>query len=487
MASREKTLFNLDDSYYLYDLTLTYFEGKCEGNPQAKRGYSRDQRPDCKQVVIGLVLDRDGFPKAHEIFDGNRQDRSSVDEMLQTLEQRTGRKGGGTVIVDRGMAFDENLQQIQARGHHYVVACRQTERLQWFAEIEDEQDWQEILREPSPTNPAQKKSRVWVKRLESADHLFILCRSEGRQAKDRAIREKQEKRLLADVKRLQARVAKKRIPEAKIHEAIGRLKERYPRVARCREPTYFVTAGIDCDATAQTGTPSLPAALNTQLLPARYRPVKGVAAKRTARRPLTGRYLANTPEFRAAVSGKRSRTRATVDTRYHRLGFDSGKWELLCQEETEAKAKALRMDGVYLLKTDRNLGTEEAWRIYILLTRVENAFRDLKSPLPRGQPCADSSPPTRLSLWFCRCLLANRSRSGRAPSRRSSISSSTTRSASPTRSWLPSKPTCPTQNSDEKPTATPFLSTLYGAKRGSWVRVRDRAAHGVGILRLKIR
>ncbi len=299
LAKREKSLFNLDDSYYLYDLTSTYFEGKCESNPQARRGYSRDQRPDCKQVVIGLVLDREGFPKAHEIFDGNRQDRSSVNEMLETLEQRTGRKGGGTVIVDRGMAFDENLQQIRARGHHYVVACRQSERVHWLDELEREQGWEEVLRESSPTNPSQKKSQVWVKRLETAEHLYILCRSEGRQAKDRAIREKQEKRLLADLGRLQARVAKKRVVEAKVHEAIGRLKERYPRVAR-----------------------------------------------------------------------------------YYRLSFDPGPWELLWQEETESKARVLRMDGAYLLKTDRkDLDTEEAWRIYILLTRVENAFRDLKSPL----------------------------------------------------------------------------------------------------------
>lgn len=299
LAKREKSLFNLDDSYYLYDLTSTYFEGKCESNPQARRGYSRDQRPDCKQVVIGLVLDREGFPKAHEVFDGNRQDRSSVDEMLEVLEQRTGRKGGGTVIVDRGMAFNENLQQIQARGHHYVVACRQSERVQWLDELEQEQGWQEVLRESSPTNPAQKKSQVWVKRLETTEHLYILCRSEGRQAKDRAIREKQEKRLLADLSRLQTRVAKKRIVEEKVHEAIGRLKERYPRVAR-----------------------------------------------------------------------------------YYQLRFDPDRWELLWQEETEAKARALRMDGAYLLKTDRkDLDTEEAWRIYILLTRVENAFRDLKSPL----------------------------------------------------------------------------------------------------------
>ena len=85
LAQREKSLFNLEDTYYLYDLTSTYFEGQCEANPKAQRGYSRDQRPDCKQVVVGLVLDRDGFPKAHEVFEGNRQDRASLEDMLGIL------------------------------------------------------------------------------------------------------------------------------------------------------------------------------------------------------------------------------------------------------------------------------------------------------------------------------------------------------------------------------------------------------------------
>jgi transposase len=139
LAQREKSLFNLEDTYYLYDLTSTYFEGQCEANPKAQRGYSRDQRPDCKQVVVGLVLDRDGFPKAHEVFEGNRQDRASLEDMLGILEKRSGRKGGGTVIVDRGMAYEDNLAQIKAHGHHYLVAGRQSEREAWFDEIEDEQ------------------------------------------------------------------------------------------------------------------------------------------------------------------------------------------------------------------------------------------------------------------------------------------------------------------------------------------------------------
>src|SRR5213592_57543 len=152
LAEREKTLFNLDDTVYLYDLTSTYFEGQAKANSQAKRGYSRDHRPDCKQVVVGLVLDRDGFPRAHEVFDGNRVDRTTVADMLTTLEARTGRRGGATVVVDRGMAFADNLQEITARGHHYLVAGRHPERTPHLAAFADETGWAEVIRQPSPRN-----------------------------------------------------------------------------------------------------------------------------------------------------------------------------------------------------------------------------------------------------------------------------------------------------------------------------------------------
>jgi transposase len=300
LAQREKSLFNLEDTYYLYDLTSTYFEGQCKANPKAQRGYSRDQRPDCKQVVVGLVLDRDGFPKAHEVFAGNRQDRASLEEMLGILEKRSGRHGGGTVIVDRGMAYEDNLAQIRAHGHHYLVACRQSERQAWFDELEDEQGWQELIRLPSPRNPAQKKSRVRIKQAVSADHLYVLCNSDGRQAKDEAIRLKQEKRLLADLARLKKRIETGQLKqEKKIYEGLGRLKERYPRVAR-----------------------------------------------------------------------------------YWQMDYDAVEHRLSWQEDSEKKQRAVRLDGTYLLKTDRkDLTAEEAWRLYVLLTRVEDAFRDMKSPL----------------------------------------------------------------------------------------------------------
>jgi len=302
LGRREKTLFSLNQNILFYDLTSTYFEGLCMANPKAKRGFSRDSRPDCKQVVIGLVLDGDGFPKAHEVFAGNRCDTTTVEEMLKVIEQRMGENVQATVVVDRGMSSTENLAAIRARGHHWLVAGAQSERAAYLEEFEDEEGWQEIVREASPRNPGQKKLRVLVKAaagLQGAQTL-ALCWSEGRTLKDRAIREKQEARFLSDLEKLQRRVTSGRLrQEAKIHEAIGRLKERYPRVAR-----------------------------------------------------------------------------------YYQIDYAADGRLLSWSEERALKDKALTLDGSYLLKTSRSdMGVEEIWRTYILLTRVESAFRNMKSPL----------------------------------------------------------------------------------------------------------
>src|SRR6516162_1694981 len=320
LAEKEKKLFNLDDTVYLYDLTSTYFEGQAKANPQAKRGYSRDQRPDCKQVVLGLLLDRDGFPKAHEIFDGNLQDRCSLDPMLDALDKRVGKRLGTTVIVDRGMAFEENLEQIRQRGLHYLVAGLQPERNQWLKELENDEGWEQVHRTPSPQNPFQKKTRVEIKRQQKGDIVYILCRSEGREEKDRAIREKQETKLIADLNRLQQRVAKGRLKtESQIQRTIGRLLERYPRVAR-----------------------------------------------------------------------------------YYQISYDAVQKNLSWNELTDKKATARKLDGSYVLKTDRqDLSAEEIWRTYILLTRVEDAFRDLKSPLMERPIFHHLQDRTQTHIFLC--------------------------------------------------------------------------------------
>jgi transposase len=299
LAKREEQLFNLDGTVYLYDLTSSYCEGQCLANDQARRGHSKDHRPDCKQVVVGLVVDREGFPKAHEVFEGNRSEGTTLGAMLDRLQARVG--PAATVVVDRGMSSRQNLQEIRDHGFHYMVASRQGERTGHLDECEDAQGWQEVERPRSPTNAFQHKSRVWIKRAPDGEEpVLVLCRSEGREEKDRAIRTTQEKRFLTSLTKLQARVGSGRLKaEGKIQQAIGRLKERYPRVARFSEITYPDASG-----------------------------------------------------------------------------------QLSWQVDEARKHRAEELDGSYLLKTSRtDLTAEEIWQTYILLTRVEAAFRAMKSPL----------------------------------------------------------------------------------------------------------
>ena len=320
LVARERSLFNLDATIYLYDLTSTYFKGQCARNGKAKRGYSRDHRPDCKQVVVGLVVSREGFPITHEVFAGNTQDRKTLAAMLDRLTARAGLKEGSTVVVDRGMAFDDNIAEITSRKLHYVVASRQPERDRWLADFEDTDGFAPVLRAPSPLNPAQKKTTIEVKTRVNGEHTYVLCRSEQRIAKDRAIRTKQEGRLRADLDRLAQRVANKKLVKAdKIDQAIGRLKERYPRVAR-----------------------------------------------------------------------------------YFDLSYDPHTATLAAQFNAHKYANAEQLDGCYLIKTDRNdLSGDELWRIYILLTRAENAFRDMKSPLAERPIFHHTEQRTEAHIFLC--------------------------------------------------------------------------------------
>jgi len=300
LAAQEQSLFNLDQTVFLYDLTSTYFEGEASGIPKAKHGYSRDKRPDCKQVVVGLVVNPDGFPLAHEVFEGNVRDHKTLAHMLDQLGKRVPLEQGQTVVVDRGMAFDENIDQIRARGLHYLVASRQHERDLWLGEFEDYQGFQEIAPTGRAVRTRRKQPLVRVKMKKTDQGTLVLCMSERRKEKDRAIREKQEGRLLDDLARLDKRIASgKLVKPEKIGEAIGRLKERYPRVAR-----------------------------------------------------------------------------------YYRIEYDSASRKFSVEMDVKRRSIAESLDGSYLLKTDRtDLSPEEAWRTYTLLTRAEEAFRTMKSPL----------------------------------------------------------------------------------------------------------
>ena len=251
-------------------------------------------------MVVGLVVNRDGFPITHEVFAGNTQDRTTLSTMLDRLAERIGLNEGATVVLDRGMAYDENITELERRKLNYVVASRQPERDRWLADFEDSEGFVPVLPTPSPLNAAQKKTSIEVKTRVANEQTYVLCRSEQRIAKDRAIRDKHEQRLLADIGKLSSRIAnKKLVKQEKINQAIGRLKERYPRVAR-----------------------------------------------------------------------------------YYNLSYEPQAASLTATFDADKHAKAERLDGCYLLKTNRkDLSGDELWRVYVLLTRAEAAFRDMKSPL----------------------------------------------------------------------------------------------------------
>jgi transposase len=325
LAERERTLFSLDQTVFLYDVTSTFFEGRALANPKAKRGYSRDHRPDCKQVLIGLAVNRDGFPLAHEVFAGNRHDSTTLNEMLTALDGRVGLKPGQTVVVDRGMSGEENVKQIVARKLHYLVAEPYGARSDWVEEFENDEDFVEVKRETSPTNPFQRKSTIQVKMRQVGGETHVLCLSSERKEKDRAIRQAHETKLLVDLEKLAKRVAKGKgrgTKPSEVLESIGRLKERYSRVAR-----------------------------------------------------------------------------------YYRMDYDSQTKAFHYSLDEAKRARAEKLDGSYLLKTDRgDLSADEAWRIYTLLTRAEAAFRTLKSPL--GERPIFHHKEGRVEAHIFLCVLA---------------------------------------------------------------------------------
>jgi transposase len=113
-------LFSATFDVLLYDLTSTYFEGEAEEVEKARRGYSRDHRPDCKQIIIALVVTPEGFPLSYEVFEGNRADVTTLEEMLEAVERKHGR-ARRVWVFDRGIVSEENLQRLRRRGASYLV------------------------------------------------------------------------------------------------------------------------------------------------------------------------------------------------------------------------------------------------------------------------------------------------------------------------------------------------------------------------------
>ena len=222
LKDRLGNLFDLDYDLLLYDVTSTYFEGKANGNTLAKRGYSRDKRSDCKQICIGLVVTREGFPIGYEVFEGNRVDVTTVEEIVETMEERYG-KANRIWAMDRGMVSAENIEWLRKGERKYVIGTPKSELRKRENELVDEDGWEQI------------REDVEVKLCKGPDgeETFILCRSDGRKEKDRAIRERFAGRIRGRLESLGRRLsrARKSVDRAQTERQIGRLLGQNTRAA----------------------------------------------------------------------------------------------------------------------------------------------------------------------------------------------------------------------------------------------------------------
>jgi transposase len=232
LKTRLGALFGVDYDLMLYDVTSTYFEGECEANPKAQRGYSRDKRSDCKQVCLGLVVTREGIPLGYEVFAGNRNDVTTWRQIVETMEARYG-KANRIWCGDRGMMGRENLQFMEEGGRRYIIGASKGTLKKLERELLEE-DWQ-VIREglevkicDSPTGGVEK---------------YILCRSRDRRLKEKAMHGRFEQRIDKELEKLRASCQKGKWKKEVIDRRVGRILAKNSRAAGLYEITVTEVDG----------------------------------------------------------------------------------------------------------------------------------------------------------------------------------------------------------------------------------------------------
>jgi len=217
-------LFGTTFDILLYDITSTYFEGRADANAKAARGYSRDSRPDCAQVCIGLVVTPEQLPLAYEVFAGNRADVTTVEDIFDLMEATYGR-ARRVWVMDRGMVSEDNLAVLRERGASYIVGTPRTMLKRYERDLLTD-SWDEV-------QPGVDVKEVFFSNERGEAERFILCRSRDRVEKDRAIVERAASGLEAGLAALRAQIqAGRERSREHAERRVGRLFERYPRAAR---------------------------------------------------------------------------------------------------------------------------------------------------------------------------------------------------------------------------------------------------------------
>jgi len=350
LYGRQKTLFNLEDCIFLYDLTNTYFEGVCALNPKAQFNKNqKEKRTDCRQVVVALSLDGEGFVRKHQVFEGRMSDSKSLKEILEALKIDFQGNRMPTIIFDRGVVTEENIKLVESHGLKYIVSSRNGEEKRFLAEFE--QGEFKILKSEG------QKVEILLKKEKGIS--YLLCKSEGRYAKESAMRTRREKKLEEELVSLKELIKNgKRKNPADIERMVGRKKEKYSQVAKYYEIT-FVPQHLDFTLPEGKVTKQLVNSLHTLKEKVNKYEISFLKMKIQL----------------AKLEKKYQEDFSKIQLHQTEPHLD---WRLV----DDLQANALGLDGNYLLKTNRDdLSDEKIWDMYMMLTRVENAFRNLKSNL----------------------------------------------------------------------------------------------------------
>src|ERR1700694_5494496 len=219
LKDRYGALFGAEFDVLLYDLTSTYVEGAAEKNPMMRRGYSRDHRPDCEQMVIALIVNHEGFPFSYETFNGNRADVSTMETILRMVERKYG-KARRIWVFDRGIVSEENLAAIRKRDGQYLVGTPRSQMKQFEAELL-KQDWTQV------------RPEVEVKKvaISAGEETYILCRTTGRKEKEKAIRSRFSNSMEKALQGLEKAIAAGRLKDRnKMERRLGKIQARHPQV-----------------------------------------------------------------------------------------------------------------------------------------------------------------------------------------------------------------------------------------------------------------
>ncbi|MEX1045638.1 MAG: IS1634 family transposase [Chthoniobacterales bacterium] len=227
LMERYRQWFGVRFEFLLYDVTSTYFEGQAQKNTKAARGYSRDQRSDCKQVCLGLVCTPEGLPLNFEVFAGNRADVTTVKDIVRKMEDRFG-QAERIWVMDRGMVSEANISFLRERKAHYIVGTPKSRLRTYEAQLAEKDHWVEV------------ENGVEARLVDHPDgqgqERYVLCRSTARGAKERAMLERQMTHLTEEMLKLDCSLQRRAQSDlGKIERRIGRWQGKYPAASRLLE------------------------------------------------------------------------------------------------------------------------------------------------------------------------------------------------------------------------------------------------------------